>query len=162
MAFTSEGSHVIKVTTDSNGSNVIAEKTVTVKMAGNVVNGLIADIKIDGLEEENGEYVYHGTELSIVYTFTNVTDEDYNGKLQMLYSYNGRTEGVERTGTIGARQTYSYTKRLGVYYGLTVTFQSNSFDPNTSECKFMKSVTVRFVEPTGIKEVKNKANHSYK
>lgn len=160
LAFTSEGSHVIKVTTDSNGSNVIAEKTVTVKMAGNVVNGLIADIKIDGLEEENGEYVYHGTELSIVYTFTNVTDEDYNGKLQMLYSYNGRTEGVERTGTIGARQTYSYTKRLGVYYGLTVTFQSNSFDPNTSECKFMKSVTVRFVEPTGIKEVKNKANHS--
>lgn len=155
-AFSSEGEHTITVCTDSNGNNVIAQKTVTARIAGEVVNGLIADIKIDGLKEENGEYVCYNNQISITYTFTNVTDEDYTGKLQMLYTARNQTRGQVWTGTLKAKQSFSHVINLQVDYGMTVTFQSNSLVPNTSEeYKISKQIVVRFVKATGVDEVKS-------
>ena len=155
-AFSSEGEHTITVCTDSNGNNVIAQKTVTARIAGEVVNGLIADIKIDGLKEENGEYVCYNNQISITYTFTNVTDEDYTGKLQMLYTARNQTRGQVWTGTLKAKQSFSHVINLKVDYGMTVTFQSNSLVPNTSEeYKISKQIVVKFVKATGIDEVKS-------
>ena len=155
-SFSSEGEHTITVCTDSNGNNVIAQKTVTARIAGEVVNGLIADIKIDGLKEENGEYVCYNNQISITYTFTNVTDEDYTGKLQMLYTARNQTRGQVWTGTLKAKQSFSHVINLQVDYGMTVTFQSNSLVPNTSEeYKISKQIVVRFVKATGIDEVKS-------
>ena len=155
-AFSSEGEHTITVCTDSNGNNVIAQKTVTARIAGEVVNGLIADIKIDGLKEENGEYVCYNNQISITYTFTNVTDEDYTGKLQMLYTAGYQTRGQVWTGTLKAKQSFSHVINLQVDYDMTVTFQSNSLVPNTSEeYKISKQIVVRFVKATGIDEVKS-------
>ena len=155
-AFSSEGEHTITVCTDSNGNNVIAQKTVTARIAGEVVNGLIADIKIDGLKEENGEYVCYNNQINITYTFTNVTDEDYTGKLQMLYTARNQTRGQVWTGTLKAKQSFSHVINLQVDYGMTVTFQSNSLVPNTSEeYKISKQIVVRFVKATGVDEVKS-------
>ena len=155
-AFSSEGEHTITVCTDSNGNNVIAQKTVTARIAGEVVNGLIADIKIDGLKEENGEYVCYNNQISITYTFTNVTDEDYTGKLQMLYTARNQTRGQVWTGTLKAKQSFSHVINLQVDYGMTVTFQSNSLVPNTSEeYKISKQIVVKFVKATGVDEVKS-------
>lgn len=154
LLFPTEGSHVIKVTTDANGNNVIAQRTIIAIIASNVVNGLISDIKVEGLVEENGEYILHGTSISVVYSFTNVTDEDYTGKLQMLYSYSGGTSGRIMTGTIKARQSYSYTLNIEGYYGLTITFLSKSLVPNSQdEYKMMKQLTIKLVEATGISDV---------
>ena len=155
-AFSSEGEHTITVCTDSNGNNVIAQKTVTARIAGEVVNGLIADIKIDGLKEENGENVCYNNQINITYTFTNVTDEDYTGKLQMLYTAGYQTRGQVWTGTLKAKQSFSHVINLKVDYGMTVTFQSNSLVPNTSEeYKISKQIVVKFVKATGIDEVKS-------
>lgn len=155
-AFSSEGEHTITVCTDSNGNNVIAQKIVTARIAGEVVNGLIADIKIDGLKEENGEYVCYNNQINITYTFTNVTDEDYTGKLQMLYIAGYQTRGQVWTGTLKAKQSFSHVINLQVDYGMTVTFQSNSLVPNTSEeYKISKQIVVRFVKATGVDEVKS-------
>lgn len=105
MTFASEGTHTIIVSDKSDGTNVLAQKTVTVAASENVINGLIADIEVSGAQEVDGELVAYSSSVTITYKFTNVTDSTYNGKVNVLYGNGSPNQGWIITLNLGAKKT---------------------------------------------------------
>lgn len=108
MTFASEGTHTIIVSDKSDGTNVLAQKTVTVAASENVINGLIADIEVSGAQEVDGELVAYSSSVTITYKFTNVTDSTYNGKVNVLYGNGSPNQGWTITLNLGAKKLYLF------------------------------------------------------